>query len=135
MVLVDYRGFRLLAMTVLPIRGAETLLYGSVYPPFVLSVELILFLLLFFFFFFFFFFRLGSADAGRTIVNKDPVVNSKMKLLGEKLHLKPHKVHQCCCSCCRYCIVVVFFKQLCRLERNTMTLLSILLVILKPIAA
>lgn len=29
MSLVDYRGFRLIAMSILPIRGSETIIYGS----------------------------------------------------------------------------------------------------------
>jgi len=79
MVLVDYRGFRLLAMTVLPIRGNETLVYGILtrannFPSY-------------------FYLHLGTGDAGANIYNKDKVVYKKMKTLGQKLNLKPHKVN------------------------------------------
>lgn len=29
MALIDYRGFRVVAMTLLPVKGADTLIYGS----------------------------------------------------------------------------------------------------------
>jgi len=34
----------------------------------------------------------GSADAGRQVKADDPMFNERMKLLGEQLHLKAHKV-------------------------------------------
>jgi len=35
----------------------------------------------------------GTGDAGANIYNKDKVVYKKMKTLGQKLNLKPHKVN------------------------------------------
>ncbi|KAL6054057.1 Clu domain-containing protein [Balamuthia mandrillaris] len=61
MVLVEYRGFTLIAMTALPIAGTNTLKYGS-------------------------------NDAGRTVRNDAPALDRKMKLLAERLNLKPHLV-------------------------------------------
>lgn len=60
--LVDFRGYRLFAMSLIPI-SSDTLI-------------------------------LGSADAGNTIVNKEPEAKKLVEAIGKSLNLRKHKISQ-----------------------------------------
>jgi hypothetical protein len=68
--LIDYLGFRLVAMSLLPIDNT------TVSIPF--SIKLTLWIVY------------GTSDAGHTVHNSNEEMNTRMKKLGVKLHLKPH---------------------------------------------
>lgn len=76
MALVDYRGFRLIAMSILPV-GEETIIYGSWYGVVYINIVRNLIIL--------------RSDAGRNIHANDDEFNELMKVAAKKLNLKPHR--------------------------------------------
>lgn len=73
MALIDYRGFRVVAMTLLPVKGADTLIYGSDnggnrWLPKVSD----------------------NWYSGLTVLAKDPKFNELMEEVGKYLNLKAH---------------------------------------------
>lgn len=89
MALVDYRGFRLIAMSILPV-DESTIIYGSWYVSIVnfnfslletLGIHLNLICVY------------ACSDAGRNIFARDEQFNTLMKKAAKKLNLKPHRVH------------------------------------------
>lgn len=76
MALVDYRGFRLIAMSILPV-GEETIIYGSWYVGVKLTTSHII--------------NIQRSDAGRNIHANDEEFNELMKVAAKKLNLKPHR--------------------------------------------
>lgn len=83
MVALDFKGCKVLAISVLPV-NKSTLVYGNLlfqHPPSPQQViERVTSLVL------------GSSDGGRTVIASDKEVNEKMALLGHTLNLKRHTV-------------------------------------------
>lgn len=69
--MVEYRGFRIQCVSVLPI-SSDTVCYGTCKLCRMMST--------------------GSSDGGHTVKKTDPVLNDLMKELGRKLNLAPHTV-------------------------------------------
>ena len=95
MAIIDYHGFRLLAVSVLPINKYIILFIHFLSPSILSLLNLACSLILLLFSFCFFLFRIivyGSRDAGKTVHASNPEMNTLMKSAAARMNLKEHLV-------------------------------------------